>query len=197
VREFDFPQPGGWYYFEKDPETGLNKEVPVDRSKDRPAAPVAYKMFRVLHNAMFETKGFLFKPMRSLAKAVDGTSMEHFFTRVEHFMKVMTNECMHCGDCGLFDVAYLCPTSQCPKSQRNGPCGGSFEGWCEVYPNKKQCIYVRAYPRLKSHGAEDTLGAYIVPPVNHDLRWTSSWLNFYMGRDHTAKRLGIKPPEKK
>jgi len=25
---------------------------------------------------------------------------------------------------------------------------------------------------------------------------TSSWLNFYMGRDHTAKRLGIKPPQK-
>jgi methylenetetrahydrofolate reductase (NADPH) len=23
---------------------------------------------------------------------------------------------------------------------------------------------------------------------------TSSWLNFYLGRDHTAKRLGIKPP---
>ena len=197
VREFDFPQPDGWYYFEKDPETGLNKETPVDRSKDRPPAPASYKVFRVLHNAMFETKGFLFKPMQKLARAVDGTSMEHAFTRVEHFMKVMTNECMHCGDCALFDLAYLCPMSQCPKNQRNGPCGGSYEGWCEVYPNEKQCIYVRAYPRLKSHGAEDTLGAYIVPPVDYDLRFTSSWINFYLGRDHTAKRLGIKPPEKK
>ncbi|MBI5441506.1 MAG: methylenetetrahydrofolate reductase C-terminal domain-containing protein [Deltaproteobacteria bacterium] len=197
VPEFDFPQPNGWYYFEKDPKTGLNTETPVDRSKHRPSSTFGYKAFRTLHGAMFEKHGFLFKPMQSLAKAIDGSSMEHLFERVEHFMKVMTNECMHCGDCGLFDLAYLCPTSQCSKGQRNGPCGGSFEGWCEVYPKKKQCIYVRAYDRLKSVGEEDTLGAYHVPPVNYDLLWTSSWLNFYMGRDHSAKRLGIEPPEKK
>ncbi|MHB8765064.1 MAG: methylenetetrahydrofolate reductase C-terminal domain-containing protein [Deferrisomatales bacterium] len=197
VREFEFPQPKGWYYFEKDAKTGLNTKTPVDRSKDRPSAAFGYKVFQALHHSMFEQKGFLFKPMQAFAKMVDGSSVEHAFTRVEHFMKVMTNECMHCGDCGLFDIAYLCPTSQCPKGQRNGPCGGSFEGWCEVYPKEKQCIFVRAYPRLKSHGAEDQLGAYHVPPVNYDLLWTSSWLNFYMGRDHSAKRLGIKPPAKK
>ncbi len=197
VKEFDYPQPDGWYFFEKDEETGLNKDTPVDRSADRPPAGAGYKAFQALHHAMFEKKGFLFKPMQSLAKAVDGTRAEHLFTRVEHFMKVMTNECMHCGDCALFDLAYLCPMSQCPKGQRNGPCGGSFEGWCEVYPDKKECIYVRVYPRLKSHGAEDTLGAYHVPPVDYDLLWTSSWLNFYMGRDHSAKRLGIAPPAKK
>lgn len=195
--EFDFPQPKGWYYYQKGDKVGLNAETPVDRSKDRPSAGLGYKVFQVLHHAMFEEKGFLFKPMQSLAKALDGSAGEHAFTRVEHFMKVMTNECLGCGDCGLFDLAYVCPTSQCPKSQRNGPCGGSFEGWCEVYPKKKQCIYVRVYARLKSHGAEDTLGAYHVPPVNYDLLWTSSWLNFYMGRDHSAKRLGIKPPAKK
>jgi methylenetetrahydrofolate reductase (NADPH) len=195
--EFSFPQPNGWYYFEQDAETGLNSETPVDRDADRPTAPFGYKVFKAVHNVMFEQEGFLFNPMRSLAKAVDGSSVEHLFTRIEHLMKVISNECMHCGDCGLFDVAYLCPTSQCPKSMRNGPCGGSFEGWCEVYPDEKECIYVRAYPRLKSHGAEDSLGAYQVPPVNYDLLWTSSWLNFYLGRDHSAKRLGIKPPEKK
>lgn len=197
VREFDFPQPNGWYYFERDAKTGLNTDNPVNRAASRPAAPLGYKAFKVLHNAMFEKEGFLFKPMQALARGVDGSAMEHAFTRVEHLMKVVTNECMHCGDCGLFDIAYLCPTSQCPKGQRNGPCGGSFEGWCEVYPKEKQCIYVRAYPRLKSHGAEDVLGAYHVAPVNYDLLWTSSWLNFYLGRDHTAKRLGIEPPAKK
>ncbi len=197
VGEFHFPQPNGWYYFERDAKTGLNTETPLDRASDRPAAPLGYKAFKVLHNAMFEKEGSLFKPMQALAKAVDGSILEHAFTRVEHLMKVVTNECMHCGDCGLFDIAYLCPTSQCPKGQRNGPCGGSFEGWCEVYPKEKQCIYVRAYPRLKSHGAEDTLGSYHVAPVNYDLLWTSSWLNFYLGRDHTAKRLGIQPPAKK
>lgn len=197
VHEFDYPQPNGWYYFEKDPETGLNTDVPVDRSKDRPAGSLVYKGFRLLHDSMFEPKGFLHKPMRSLARAVDGSILEHAFTRLEHLGKELTNECMHCGDCALGDVAYLCPMSQCPKGQRNGPCGGSLDGWCEVYPNEKQCVYVRAYDRLNPYGEEASLGAYQVPPVDHELLWTSSWVNYFVGRDHTAKRLGIEPPKEK
>ncbi len=196
VGEFNFPQPNGWYYFEKDAKTGLNSPTPVNRSK-RPSAGLGYKMFQLAHHSMFEKKGLLFGPMRAFSKAIDKSWAEHPFERVEHLMKVVSNECQHCGDCALFDIAYICPMSQCPKNQRNGPCGGSYNGWCEIYDGKKQCIYVRAYPRLKSHGDEDQLGAYHVPPVDHDLRWTSSWLNFFMGRDHSAKRLGIEPPAKK
>ena len=193
IPEFDFPQPNGWYYFEADPETGLNKEVPVDRSSDRPGAPLGYRGFRLLHSTIFEPGGLFFGPMGALARAIDGSRVEHLFTRLEHIGKQVTNECLHCGDCALFDVAYLCPMSQCPKGQRNGPCGGSFEGWCEVYPNERQCVYVRAYGRLKHYGEEDELGERHVPPVNYDLRRTSSWLNYYLGRDHTAKRLGVGP----
>ena len=192
--EFDFPQKNGWYYFEKDAETGLNVETPVDRSRDRPPASPVYAGFRVLHSLLFEESSPLFKPMRSLSMAIDGSGLEHAFTRVEHLGKSISNDCMQCGDCAIFDLAYLCPTSQCPKGQRNGPCGGSYEGWCEVYPGEKQCVYVRAYDRLKRGGKEDQLGSYHVPPVDYDLLRTSSWLNFYMGRDHTAKRLGIEPP---
>ena len=194
VHEFDFPQPGGWYYFEKDPETGLNTDTPVDRSQ-RPPTPLAYRGFRLLHHTIFEPKGILFGPMRAMSEAIDGSGIEDAFNRLEHLGKVITNECMHCGDCGLPDVAYLCPMSQCPKKQRNGPCGGSSEGWCEVYPGKRKCIYVRAYQRLKHYGEADQLGAYLVPPPDHSLRRTSSWLNYFMGRDHTAKRLGLEPPE--
>jgi methylenetetrahydrofolate reductase (NADPH) len=102
--------------------------------------------------------------------------------------------CMNCGDCALFDVAYICPMSQCPKQQRNGPCGGSYHGWCEAYPEERKCIWVQAYERLKAFDEEDKLAEYVVPPTNWALRDTSSWLNFYLGRDHTARRLGIKPP---
>ena len=136
--------------------------------------------------------------MRALSKVIDRSpALKHGFTRMEEIGKTITNECMHCGDCGLPDVAYVCPVSQCPKGQRNGPCGGSYQGWCEVYPNERKCIYVRAYCRLKHYGEEDSLQAYQVPPADYSLRQTSSWLNYYLGRDHTAKRLGIKPPEEK
>jgi methylenetetrahydrofolate reductase (NADPH) len=111
---------------------------------------------------------------------------------MEHMIKVPLFDCMNCGDCGLFDVAFLCPMSQCPKNQRNGPCGGSYEGFCEVYPDRK-CVWVKAYERLIGHKEEDSIGEYIVPPCNWELTGTSSWLNFYQGRDHSAKRLGIEP----
>ena len=196
IREFDFPQTAGWYCFEKDARTGLNRDALVDRSGDRPPTPLSYRFFRLLHGSTFDQNGVLFMPMRSLAQAIDGSRLEHAFTRWEHLAKMITNECLQCGDCGLPDTAYVCPTSQCPKGQRNGPCGGSFEGWCEVYPNERECIYVLAYQRLKHYGEEETLGSHQVPPVDYSLRQTSSWLNYYLGRDHTAKHIGIRPPEK-
>jgi methylenetetrahydrofolate reductase (NADPH) len=116
--------------------------------------------------------------------------MESIFHKLEHLAKVVLFDCKDCGDCALIDVAYLCPMSQCPKNQRNGACGGSFEGWCEVYPGKRQCIYVRAYARLKKHDELMHLDNDIVPPCNWDLYQTSSWINFYLGRDHASKRQG-------
>ena len=87
--------------------------------------------------------------------------------------------------------------SRCPKSMRNGACGGSFNGWCEVHPGKRHCIYVKAYARLKHYGEESRLDEKPIPPCNWDFYQTSSWINFYLGRDHTAQRLGIPKIDKK
>jgi methylenetetrahydrofolate reductase (NADPH) len=106
--------------------------------------------------------------------------------------KVLIYDCKDCGDCALTDLAYSCPMSQCPKNQRNGACGGSYNGWCEVYPGKRKCVYVKAYARLKKYGEEIQLDSYHVAPCNWDLYQTSSWINFYLGKDHSAKRLGLK-----
>ena len=175
----------------------MNTDVPVDRSLDMPRVPLEYRGFRLLHNTVFEHDGLLHKPMGAFSRAIDGSRFEHAFTRLEHIGKEISNECMHCGDCALGDVAYMCPMSQCPKGQRNGPCGGSFEGWCEVYPGEKQCIYVRAYNRLKPFGEEESLVAYHVPPIDHTLHGQSSWLTYFLARDHTSKRLGMEPPPTK
>ena len=193
--EFDFPQPNGFYLFEKDTKTGLNSEQLSPRlSKPRPT-PV-YGFSRFAHGTMFNPKNVVFKSFLPLAKSVDKTRIcKHIMEDSEHIAKVVMFDCQNCGDCGLFDVAFLCPISQCPKNQRNGPCGGSLNGWCEVYPQEKQCIWVRAYDRLKAYHEEEPSGAKIVPPNDWALRNSSSWLNFYCGRDHTAKQLGIKPPE--
>jgi methylenetetrahydrofolate reductase (NADPH) len=195
VAEFDYPQPDGFYLFEKDPKTGLNAEAWAKRPS-KPSTPMIYRFARLAHVVFFNEKGWQFNIFRGFAKRIDKTHWaREVFDFFENMAKTALFHCMNCGDCALFDIAFLCPMSQCPKNQRNGACGGSYEGWCEVYPNEKQCIWVRGYDRLKAYHEEETMGGYIVPPCNWDLWQTSSWLNFFLGRDHTSKRLGIKPPQ--
>ena len=194
VADFDYPQESGVYYFAKDLATGLNLEK-VAAHRQSPKAPPIFWLGWAAHHLMFEPKSLLFKLLKPLARLIDKRrGSRHFFAWGEHLAKVALFGCMNCGDCGLFDVAYLCPLSQCPKNQRNGPCGGSYHGWCEVYPGEKQCVWVRAYERLRAIHNEDEIADNVVPPVNWELWETSSWLNFYGGRDHSAKRLGIQPP---
>jgi methylenetetrahydrofolate reductase (NADPH) len=190
VRYFDYPIPGGFYYFEQDQKTGLNLEKPAQRqawSLDT-KGECCYGFSRLFHKLMFEPGKKLYSVMKGLSGKVAGTKMEGIFHKLEHLTKVVLFDCKDCGDCSLIDVAYLCPMSQCPKNQRNGACGGSFEGWCEVYPGKKQCVYVRAYARLKKHSEETQLEKGIVPPCNWDLYQTSSWINYYQGKDHTSQK---------
>jgi methylenetetrahydrofolate reductase (NADPH) len=95
--------------------------------------------------------------------------------------------CRDCGDCSLAEIAFLCPESQCAKNQRNGPCGGTREGRCEV-DGYGDCIWLRAYERLKHDGREGELLAHAPVIQDQSLRGTSSWANFWLGRDHTARK---------
>ncbi|MEN6638715.1 MAG: methylenetetrahydrofolate reductase C-terminal domain-containing protein [Smithella sp.] len=190
IRYFDYPIDGGFYYFERDPDTGLNREAKT-RLQDRPLdaeIECTYGFSRFFHQLMYEPGKNLYGVMKGLCKKVQGSSVESFFHKLEHLTKVALFDCRDCGDCALIDTAYLCPMSQCPKNQRNGACGGSFQGWCEVYPGKRKCVYVRAYARLKKHGEQDQMGKDIVPPCNWDLYQSSSWVNYYLGKDHTSKK---------
>ena len=199
VQEFQYPIPNGFYFFEKDEKTGLNTNKPTERKNLPLDTPVefSYKMSKLMHHLMLEPGTPFWGPMKAIAKAVDGTSMEKPYHFMEHMAKVAIFDCKDCGDCALLDVAYVCPMSQCPKGQRNGACGGSWDGWCEVYPNKKKCAYVRAYSRLKNSGKESQLDMDRVPPPNWDFYQTPSWVNYYLGRDHSAKRFNIELIEKK
>ena len=190
LRHFDYPIPGGFYYYERNPETGLNRDVPTERQFRPLDAKIesTYGFSRLFHKLMFEPGRNLYGLMKRLCRTVVGTKMEGLFHKLEQWSKVVLFDCKDCGDCALIDLAYLCPMSQCPKNQRNGACGGSFEGWCEVYPGKKKCVYVRAYTRLKKHREESQLEKCCVPPCNWDLYQTSSWINFYLGKDHASKR---------
>ena len=192
--EFDLPQENGFYYFERDGATGLNTATPA-RKTQKPAQPLIYFLSRAFHALIFEPSSPLFKPMQRFMQYMESSRLRyrafHFFERCS---KTTLYNCKDCGDCALFDAAYLCPVSQCPKDQRNAPCGGSYQGWCEVYSEQKLCIWVRAYLRLKAQNKEDEIGKYVVPPCDWELWQTSSWINYFLGRDHSSKRRGIRPP---
>lgn len=192
VKYFDYPMHNGFYYFEKDPETGLNREAQSKRHAGSPDVPtgLTYGLSRFFHRLMFEPDKNLYPLMKNISKKIEGSKVESLFHKLEHLTKVALFDCCDCGDCALIDLAYLCPMSQCPKNQRNGPCGGSFHGWCEVYPEKRKCVFVRAYARLGKYDEEESLEKEIIPPCNWDLYQSSSWINYYTGKDHTAKKTG-------
>ena len=94
-------------------------------------------------------------------------------------------DCQDCGDCSLPDIAYLCPESQCAKNQRNGPCGGTKQGKCEV--GEKECIWSLAYDRLKAYDEEEQMLDGPVVFRDGALKGTSAWINTFLGRDHHGK----------
>jgi len=107
---------------------------------------------------------------------------------VEDVSKKILFSCQECGDCGIQHLAFLCPESQCSKHTRNGPCGGSRNGMCEVHPERR-CVWFRAYRRWASVNQPERMTEEYVPPRRWELNRTSSWINFHLGRDHQGEDL--------
>ncbi len=140
VPEFSFPQKDGFYLFEKDEKTGLNRDLP-NFKRSQPAKKLSYGLFRFFHRWAFLPGAPLYNPARWFFQKVDGSRLEGMVTEVEYWTKFVTSRCRRCGDCTLPEMAFLCPQSQCAKYLFNGQCGGSVEGWCEVFPGKRRCMY--------------------------------------------------------
>jgi hypothetical protein len=110
--------------------------------------------------------------------------LSHWFERFEYYSKKEVFGCQNCGNCVLGHMEYVCPQT-CPKQMRNGPCGGTFHGACEVFD--QECIWVKVMERAEASNTIDQLKVYI-PPPDRTLTGTASWLNFYLGRDSRPDR---------
>ena len=185
VPELSFWPESDFYFFKKDEESGLN--LP-DRSE--PARPArggpAYALARISHEQLFRPGGLFFKPMKKGCLLLAARRLAGPLGKFEHLLKLILFNCRNCGDCTLADLAFFCPQSGCAKYLLNGPCGGSIDGWCEVYPGRRRCVYVRIYERLRSLGREEEMKTGFVPPRDWHLNRTSSWINYFLGLDHTG-----------
>lgn len=78
-------------------------------------------------------------------------------------------KCRACGECILYETGGVCPIVRCPKGMLNGPCGGMYDGKCEVGGYKNDCAWVLIYDRLKNLRMMDSLRELKAPRDNSKL----------------------------
>lgn len=110
--------------------------------------------------------------------------LERPVAAAERALKGLLFDCQMCGQCALSDTGMSCPMN-CPKTMRNGPCGGvRADGSCEVKPSMR-CVWVEAWDgSQRMRRGRDGIRA-VRPAVDRRLAGTSSWLR--VAREKAAR----------
>lgn len=193
--EIQFAQPGEFFLFDHDPKTGLSDPSSINpqyveslRHPPKTAnVTLGYRVSRAFHRLMFTRGKGLYGLMQRFYAGREQKpglvgNLAYFMERTA---KQIGYNCNDCGDCSLPDCAYMCPLAYCSKHSRNGPCGGSADGRCEL--GDKECFWAKAYDRLKYYGESEQMFDGPVVIYNADLKHTSSWANTFLDRDHHAQ----------
>ena len=139
----------------------------------------AVRLWSVRHARGLETLYAAFEAamvaLDPLWRRIGYQRLERPVAAVEQAVKGLMFDCQMCGQCALSQTGMSCPMN-CPKTLRNGPCGGVRpNGHCEVKPEMR-CVWVEAVEgsqRMRKGG--DAIRA-VRPPVDRTLAGTSSWL---------------------
>ena len=151
------------------------------------------RLFAVRHARAFEALYYGFEravlSLDPLFRKIGYNRLERPVGFVERQIKGVLFDCKMCGQCVLSSTGMSCPMN-CPKTLRNGPCGGVRPGgFCEVKPQMR-CVWVEAWngaERMKN-GAERIRA--VQPPVNRELAGSSSWLR--VAREIASERKEAK-----
>jgi methylene-tetrahydrofolate reductase-like protein len=93
---------------------------------------------------------------------------------VERNVKGLLFDCRMCGQCILSSTGMSCPMN-CPKTLRNGPCGGvRANGHCEVEPDMP-CVWVQGWRGSRTMRDGDAI-LDVQPPVDQSSIGASAWL---------------------
>jgi methylenetetrahydrofolate reductase (NADPH) len=181
AEEISYGLKGGFYFFDAAPHP------PKPLSGLARLLDTGAKLFPVKHEDNALRRG-----LTSVFQWVDAhPAAAHAVESVELAIKSPLFGCKACGNCVLGEMEYVCPMT-CPKNMRNGPCGGTLNGMCEVLPDKP-CIWVKVYETAQSANRIDELKAYI-PPRNRALQGTSSFINLFLERDSRPGHDTNPPP---
>ena len=124
--------------------------------------------------------------LHPLWNAIGYERLERPFAALERLVKGFLFDCQMCGQCALSSTGMSC-SMNCPKTLRNGPCGGvRANGHCEVKPEMR-CVWVEAHAGSLRMGAGREAIKVVQIAVDRRLQGRSSWLKVV--RDKVAARL--------
>ncbi|HPQ96766.1 MAG: methylenetetrahydrofolate reductase C-terminal domain-containing protein [Thiothrix sp.] len=110
---------------------------------------------------------------------------------VEKPLKQFLFDSQSCGQCTLGSTGMSCPMN-CPKTLRNGPCGGVRPGGkCEVKP-EMDCVWVVAWEGTRHLKPEQRALHIVQPPLDARLKGRSAWLRAAAQRAMQQKP-GVQP----
>lgn len=114
--------------------------------------------------------------LQPLVRRAGYDRLEGVFELGERVSKGSLFDCRMCGMCELRGAGMTCPMT-CPKTMRNGPCGGvRSNGKCEVEP-EMDCVWLLAWRRSRDMAVYGDRIHEFHPPVDYRLQGTSAWLN--------------------
>ena len=117
----------------------------------------------------------VFVALHPLWKAVGYERLEKPVAVVEKAVKGLLFDCQMCGQCALSSTGMSC-SMNCPKTLRNGPCGGvRADGNCEVKPEMR-CVWVEAYAGSQRMVVGKEAIKVVQFAVDGRLKGKSSWL---------------------
>ena len=113
--------------------------------------------------------------LHPLWKAIGYERLEKPVAVVEKAVKGFLFDCQMCGQCALSSTGMSC-SMNCPKTLRNGPCGGvRANGHCEVKPEMRS-VWVEAYDGSQRMVAGKEAIKVVQFAVDGRLKGKSSWL---------------------
>ena len=123
---------------------------------------------------LYKTFAGLLLKLHPVWKGIGYERVERPMVAIEKAVKSVMFDCRMCGQCALSSTGMSCPMN-CPKSLRNGPCGGvRANGHCEVEPDMP-CVWVQAWQGSRNMRDGDTI-MDVQPAIDQSLRGSSSWL---------------------
>lgn len=99
--------------------------------------------------------------------------------KAEKWFKEKMFGCQTCGQCILTHTKLICPMN-CPKGLRNGPCGGTLDGKCEVIP-ELDCVWTD----IEKKKGEKVQKLHL--PPKEELLNTASYVNLINGKDRETR----------